>query len=288
MKVFRDTAFLNNKFSPVRSLVKAFILWQILQFVNIFSVSPYPTEVWLFGSLATSITFSILFKKPSELIYGVAIVAWVSFIHRFNEVFPLLYFGWSFYRFDKMHSQDIVQIDDSTYSSLAIEYGGFWRRAMAYGIDCFIFILYLIPVSIGVGGLNAVVQPVNPYHQSINMILVLIIWLILSMMESSVFKATLGKRALGLMVVDLSGSRLSLTTSLMRNFMKIPLWALPQYIFPESELLGLLFIGQVAIFSVIILSRKKQTVYDMLAKTLVIKSFYIQGDRHNDSIIALE
>jgi len=258
-------------FSPVRSFLKAFILWQIFQSMDVFSVSPYSTGVWLFVPLATSIIFSILLKKPTELIYGVAMVAWVSFFHRFNGFFPLLYFVWSFYRLDKMYSQDSVQIDESKLSE-ALEYGGFWRRGVAYIIDWCILILFVIPVSVAVGGLNADVQPVNSYHQLINVVLVLVIWLILSMMESSVSRATLGKRALGLRVVDLSGNRLSFTTALMRNFIKLPLLGVPKYFLPESEwVFGILFVGQVAIFCTVIFSRKKQTVYDMLVKTLVVR-----------------
>jgi uncharacterized RDD family membrane protein YckC len=260
-------------FSPVKSFLKAFILWQLFQSIDAFSVSPYTTGVWLFASLATSIIFSILLKRPTELIYGIAIIVWVSLIHRFNGFLPLLYFIWSFYRFDKMNSQDVVQIDDSTHSSGAIKFGGFWRRGMAYSIDWCIFILFLMPISVAVGGLNADVQPVNPYHQWIHVAFVLVMWIILSMMESSIYRATLGKRALGLRVVSLSGNRLSFTTALMRNFIKIPLWGVPEYLLPISEswVWGLLLVGQIAIFFTAIFSSKKQTVYDMLVKTLVVR-----------------
>ena len=152
-------------------------------------------------------------------------------------------------------------------------FGKIVKRVLAYLIDYGIFMLFFVPIAVAVGGVD---DTGNPYHQWINVLLLLVMWIILSLLESSNERATLGKRALGLRVVDLDGKRISFTTALIRNFIKILLWGLPKYLFPEyfSELcfwMGFLAIGQIGMFCVAIFSSKNQTVYDMVEKTVVVK-----------------
>ena len=80
-------------------------------------------------------------------------------------------------------------------------------------------------------------------------------WLYFAFFESSARGATLGKRILGLSVVDLDGRRLGFGRATWRFFAKF---------------LGLLtfMIG----FAMAIFTPKNQALHDYLAKTLVIKN----------------
>ena len=73
-------------------------------------------------------------------------------------------------------------------------------------------------------------------------------------MESSSWQATLGKKVLGLVVVDENGQRISLAKGIGRYFGKI-----------LSALIVL--IG----FIMVAFTEKKQGLHDMLAGTLVLK-----------------
>jgi uncharacterized RDD family membrane protein YckC len=75
-----------------------------------------------------------------------------------------------------------------------------------------------------------------------------------SLMESSKYQGTLGKMALGLIVIDTSGAKLDFVKALIRNLGKIVSWFI----------LGVGFI--MAGFT-----EKKQGLHDMIASTLVVK-----------------
>ncbi len=75
-----------------------------------------------------------------------------------------------------------------------------------------------------------------------------------SFMESSKYQASVGKLALGLVVVDMDGNRIDFGKALLRNVGK----------FVSTVIL---FIGYImAAFT-----DKKQTLHDMIANTLVVK-----------------
>jgi uncharacterized RDD family membrane protein YckC len=79
-------------------------------------------------------------------------------------------------------------------------------------------------------------------------------WLYYSLLESSAWQATLGKKALGLEVTDLDGNRISFGRATGRFFAK----------FISSIILGIGYI--MAGFT-----EKKQALHDILAGTLVIR-----------------
>jgi uncharacterized RDD family membrane protein YckC len=79
-------------------------------------------------------------------------------------------------------------------------------------------------------------------------------WLYFSLLESSAWQATLGKKALGLEVTDLDGNRISFGRATGRFFAK----------FISSIILGVGYI--MAGFT-----EKKQALHDILAGTLVIR-----------------
>jgi uncharacterized RDD family membrane protein YckC len=79
-------------------------------------------------------------------------------------------------------------------------------------------------------------------------------WLYFSLMESSVWQATLGKKALGLTVTDLEGRRIGFGRATGRYFAKI-----------LSSLT--LFIG----YMMAGFTEKKQALHDIIAGTLVLR-----------------
>jgi len=85
-------------------------------------------------------------------------------------------------------------------------------------------------------------------------LMIVIGWLYYALMESSVRQATLGKMALGLMVTDLNGQKISFDRATGRHFAKI-----------ISALI--LFIG----FLMAGFTRRKQALHDMIAGCLVIR-----------------
>jgi uncharacterized RDD family membrane protein YckC len=79
-------------------------------------------------------------------------------------------------------------------------------------------------------------------------------WLYFSLLESSSWQATLGKKALGLEVTDLAGRRISFGRATGRFFAK--------YISAIILMIGFLMAA---------FTEKKQALHDILAGTLVIR-----------------
>ena len=158
-------------------------------------------------------------------------------------------------------------------------YANFWARFAAALLDA--IILY-IPTSIAsaiifanFGGYAAIaklatinsatdeaqateamsqfVAAVMPAYLLSLMITVLAMWLYNALMESSSKQATLGKIALGIVVVDLSGKRISFARATGRFFSKF-------------LISSILMIGYIlAAFT-----EKKQALHDIIAGTLVV------------------
>ena len=80
-------------------------------------------------------------------------------------------------------------------------------------------------------------------------------WLYHALMESSEWQATVGKKALGLVVTDMAGQRVSFARSTGRHFGKIITNMVPFFI-------GYIMAGFTA---------KKQALHDMLAGCLVLR-----------------
>ncbi len=142
-------------------------------------------------------------------------------------------------------------------------YAGFWLRLVAYLIDSVlvaIAVLFVVVLPLmqraGIPIENAQVLLTGTSRQvfAINLAAAVAQWLYWSVMESSAWQATLGKRMLGLRVTDLAGRRISLARASGRYFGKI-----------ISTLL-LLFGFVMAGFT-----QKKQALHDMMAGCLVLK-----------------
>ena len=159
----------------------------------------------------------------------------------------------------------------SADTSAGFVYAGFWRRAVAIALDTLILVIISFIVLIlatviaayqsstitsALGGpltpadLTTVISPVI-------LIAVLIISVVTffyyPLLESSSWQATIGKRLMGLRVVDESGARISFLRALARYLSKI--------------LSAVFLIGYImAAFT-----SKKQALHDLIAGTLVIK-----------------
>jgi uncharacterized RDD family membrane protein YckC len=149
-----------------------------------------------------------------------------------------------------------------------VGYAGFWLRFVAVIIDFIVIYcvraMIFLPFGIGMGmrGVFHGAQPQTPADLipffatfiRIAIISTILQWLYFSLMESSAWQATLGKKALGLTVTDLEGRRISFGRATGRYFAKI-----------ISSLI--LFIGYIMAG----FTEKKQALHDMIAGTLVLR-----------------
>jgi uncharacterized RDD family membrane protein YckC len=124
-------------------------------------------------------------------------------------------------------------------SAASVVYAGFWRRFGAWFVDVLILVIPAILISrIGSAG---------------SLLVFLGEWVYFAYQESSEAQATIGKRALGIIVTDEAGNRISFGRATGRYFAKI-----------ISALI--ILIG----FIMIAFTRKKQGLHDMIAGTLVV------------------
>lgn len=146
-----------------------------------------------------------------------------------------------------------------------LQYGGFWLRFVASIIDS---LIVFVPLFV-VGMLAAMAVGVDPTSTNPNqgpsgpaIIIDLLLrvvglvvgWLYSALQESGPRQATLGKRALGLIVTDMQGGRLTFGRASGRYFAKI-----------ISNLtcgIGYIIAG---------FTERKQALHDMVASTLVMK-----------------
>jgi uncharacterized RDD family membrane protein YckC len=149
----------------------------------------------------------------------------------------------------------------------AVAYAGFWLRFVAFIIDqlllYFVGMILLLPFAASMGmrgmmmGRPPDLQALLPMiHAMIRLMLLRVVlhWLYYSLLESSAWQATLGKKALGLEVTDLDGNRISFGRASGRFFAKFISWII--------LLIGYIMAG---------FTEKKQALHDILAGTLVIR-----------------
>ena len=153
-----------------------------------------------------------------------------------------------------------------------VEYAGFWLRFLAYLIDSVVMtlgvVLVLIPL-IFLTGLGALLSRFHPGEELgdagilflIGLFLLAVTvslavtWLYHALMESSEWQATVGKRALGLVVTDMAGQRITFGRATGRHFDKIITNMIPAFI-------GYLMAA---------FTEKRQALHDMLAGCLVLR-----------------
>lgn len=146
---------------------------------------------------------------------------------------------------------------------MSIEYAGFVTRLAAMFIDGVIVLtsLFIINFGINLMGFNLsfldfVLPLLNVRISLLNLVLSVAYW---TFFESSAIQATIGKRMAGIMVIDENGKRLSVTKACTRAFFR------NITLFLCSYLIGLIGIVTMDF------NKRKQTLYDIIAKTCVIK-----------------
>jgi len=155
-----------------------------------------------------------------------------------------------------------------------VEYAGFWVRFLAWLIDNAVMgvgvVLILIPL-IFLTRLRTVLDDFHPNEDMNNagafmliaFVFVLataslvVTWLYHALMESSEWQATLGKKALGLVVTDMAGQRVSFGRATGRHFAKI--------------ITNLASFGIGLGYLMAVFTEKKQALHDMLAGCLVLR-----------------
>jgi uncharacterized RDD family membrane protein YckC len=124
----------------------------------------------------------------------------------------------------------------------AVGYGGFWIRAAALFIDG---LALIIPI--------AIVR--NVFGSPLGTVAVLVgEWLYFAILESSSWQATLGKKTLGLAVVNADGTRLTFGRACVRYVAKI--------VSGITLCIGYMMAGWTS---------QKRALHDMIAETLVVK-----------------
>ena len=146
----------------------------------------------------------------------------------------------------------------------AFRYAGFWRRLVAMIIDSLVFSPIIIFFIVSSGIFGAILHPGGDLEglggamlamsiAGFAVVLLVGSWLYHTWMESSRYEATLGKMALGIIVTDMNGQRISFGRANGRFFGK---WV-------SGMIMNIGYL--MAAFT-----EKKQALHDMLAGCLVI------------------
>jgi len=137
-------------------------------------------------------------------------------------------------------------------------YAGFWRRAVAFALDCLVLV---IPY--------AVLQAIARLHSLVALFEIVLFWLYYALFESSPLRATPGKLALGLAVVDAGGQRISFGRATGRY--------LCRFLSFITLLIGYLMAGW---------TRRKQCLHDMLADAYVVRKATLRTQFPPDDLSA--
>ncbi len=143
------------------------------------------------------------------------------------------------------------------------EYAGVWARFVASFVDGIILGIANFAMQFGLGIVMAAMMPQGRGEPNPIIILlallawiiqVVVMWLYYALQECGEHQATFGKRAMGIIVTDLDGQRLTFGRATGRHFAKIP-----------SSIICM--IGYImAAFT-----EKKQALHDMIAGALVVR-----------------
>ncbi|MBM3237200.1 GAF domain-containing protein [Candidatus Poribacteria bacterium] len=128
-------------------------------------------------------------------------------------------------------------------TKIAVQYAGFWRRFVAAFID----------ISLTIIVLSSIVLPMIRFLKVTTIVWLIIPWIYSAIMESSSKQATLGKMALGIIVTDLEGRRISFVKATGRHFCKI--------LSILSFFIGFIIAG---------FTKKKQALHDMMTNCLLV------------------
>jgi uncharacterized RDD family membrane protein YckC len=155
-------------------------------------------------------------------------------------------------------------VTDRTLETKAtLEYAGFWLRVWAGAIDVAIEVLGTLILTVLVGltlmqiGSPSGISPITiRYMTGVAFIPILAIgaWLYCAFSESSRWRATLGKRIVGLQVLTASRGQLSFGQATVRHFMK--------FLSLFTATVGFMMAGW---------TRRRQALHDMPSDCIVVK-----------------
>jgi uncharacterized RDD family membrane protein YckC len=169
-----------------------------------------------------------------------------------------------------------------------------WPRIGAFLLDyliisAYLVLLVIIGVGLGFGPLRSMFRAMfaDPNSSEISAFLLLVLPVILyfALFECSSWQATLGKRKIGLRVVNTRGTRLSFPRSFARSLLKfVPwelthacLWRIPGWPLAPATPSPIITAGLVLVWVLIgtyllslLVSKKHQALYDWIAGTYVI------------------
>ena len=147
-------------------------------------------------------------------------------------------------------------------------YAGFWKRLVAYVLDWIVLYVVFTLAALVLGPMfgpaldhdSMTSREIMRSRPWIFFVVVSIPWLYYTLMESSVKQATLGKMALGIKVVDLSGKRISFLRATGRFVGRI-----------VSSMIFCIGYVMAAFTS------RKQALHDMMAGCLVVNKRFASG-----------
>ena len=136
-----------------------------------------------------------------------------------------------------------------------VQFAGFWLRVAACLIDAVVLFVPQEVIDIMIGGGGWTTRNDDPARLSVAMGANLFVWwLYTAVLTSSSWEGTLGKKALGLRVVDINGNRITFLHATGRY--------LAEFLSSCTLGIGLLMVA---------FTEKKQALHDMLASTYVVR-----------------
>ena len=170
--------------------------------------------------------------------------------------------------------------DQGPFAAMQVVPAGFGRRLAARIIDVIVVLasffvvgIYLWPELVETTTLvsnvdGARLESVN-YAPTVlgSAVLGIVLWAYTALQESGRAQATLGKRALGLRVTDLDGTRVSLLAASYRSW---PFW-LPGLLAVVGTLEAIAGIAAIVACLFVPFTRRKQGLHDMMARCLVVR-----------------
>ena len=169
-------------------------------------------------------------------------------------------------------------------------YTGFWQRVKAFTFDYFIILGYLIVITLFFLILRQLPGTVAwlfadrvRSQTTIILILTIPVSLYFALNEASSQQGTWGKQRVGLKVVDRNGNRIGLVRSLIRTILKFIPWELSHTLlwditFSQGTLSAFIKYGYILVYLLVglniasvLLTKTKQSLYDLLAGTYVVQ-----------------
>ena len=169
-------------------------------------------------------------------------------------------------------------------------YAGFWQRVRAFALDYIIILFYLAALTLffllinSISGITEWLFSDRIRAQFTGFFLITLpVALYFALGESSAQQATWGKKRMGVIVTDPNGERITFWRSLARTFLKFIPWELSHTLIwqlnfspqTNSALINYSFILVYVLIGLniasLLITKTHQTLYDLLAKTYVIK-----------------